>query len=201
MRNGFGPIPKYFLQSYCAKERRAVEFHSLLKTCTYAEEAAKHQITSLVCLTKYSTGNIGCKGNTACVFQDCKLACVLPNTSESCYSVVITQKKKSKREMVSKDLKDWKFEKWRIMHMLELLIQTVDYVWKTNNMYNGPSKVVISQENASLWPEEVDTAGKEAHQGDSDDEMMTDGTLPNAVEGRSSYKTAEEAPQTLDEKA
>eukprot|EP00957_Ditylum_brightwellii_P026519 2006485-Ditylum_brightwellii.AAC.1 len=75
------------------------------------------------------------------------------------------------------------------MHMLELLIQTVDYVWKTNNTYNGPSNVVISQENASLWQEEgdllhlpgvsivheVDTAGKEVYQGKSDDEMITVG--------------------------
>eukprot|EP00957_Ditylum_brightwellii_P017854 1344560-Ditylum_brightwellii.AAC.1 len=91
--------------------------------------------------------------------------------------------------MVSKDLKGWKFEKWRIMCMLELLIQAVDYVWETDNTYNDPSNVVISQKNSSLWPEEdnflhlpgvsivheVDTSGKEVHQGDSDDEMMTDG--------------------------
>eukprot|EP00957_Ditylum_brightwellii_P175458 13358076-Ditylum_brightwellii.AAC.1 len=69
------------------------------------------------------------------------------------------------------------------MCMLELLIQTVGYVWKTDNTYNDPSDVVISQESASLWPEEgnllhllgvsilheVDTVGEEVYQGNSDD--------------------------------
>eukprot|EP00957_Ditylum_brightwellii_P138110 10528159-Ditylum_brightwellii.AAC.1 len=81
----------------------------------------------------------------------------------------------------------------------------------------------------SLWPEEVDIAGKEVHQGNSDNEIMTNGDdvlgndrlnegpaplqtvqhpevifeviLHNAVEGRSSKKAAEEALQILDEKA
>eukprot|EP00957_Ditylum_brightwellii_P191715 14594546-Ditylum_brightwellii.AAC.1 len=64
------------------------------------------------------------------------------------------------------------------MCVLELSIQTVDCVWKTDSTYNDPSNVVILQENAVLWPEEgnlldlpevsivheVDTAGKEVYQ-------------------------------------
>eukprot|EP00957_Ditylum_brightwellii_P150598 11467071-Ditylum_brightwellii.AAC.1 len=40
------------------------------------------------------------------------------------------------------------------MRALELLVQTVPRVWKTNNEYGLPIDVVISQEHANLWPDE-----------------------------------------------
>ena len=40
------------------------------------------------------------------------------------------------------------------MRVLELLIQTVTHVWKTNNEYGLPTDIVISQDNANLWPDE-----------------------------------------------
>eukprot|EP00957_Ditylum_brightwellii_P112288 8561115-Ditylum_brightwellii.AAC.1 len=42
------------------------------------------------------------------------------------------------------------------MRTLELLVQTVPRVWKTNNEYGLPTYVVISQDHANLWPDEGD---------------------------------------------
>eukprot|EP00957_Ditylum_brightwellii_P096715 7365887-Ditylum_brightwellii.AAC.1 len=40
------------------------------------------------------------------------------------------------------------------MRALELLVQTVPRVWKTNNIYGLPTDAVISQDHANLWPDE-----------------------------------------------
>eukprot|EP00957_Ditylum_brightwellii_P112295 8561602-Ditylum_brightwellii.AAC.1 len=40
------------------------------------------------------------------------------------------------------------------MRALELLVQAVPRVWKTNNEYGLPTDVVISQDHANLWPDE-----------------------------------------------
>eukprot|EP00957_Ditylum_brightwellii_P212110 15366976-Ditylum_brightwellii.AAC.1 len=40
------------------------------------------------------------------------------------------------------------------MRALELLVQTVPHVWKTNNKYGLPTDVVISQDHVNLWPDE-----------------------------------------------
>ena len=40
------------------------------------------------------------------------------------------------------------------MRALELLVQTVPHVWKTNNDYGLSTDVVISQDHANLWPDE-----------------------------------------------
>eukprot|EP00957_Ditylum_brightwellii_P082164 6248043-Ditylum_brightwellii.AAC.1 len=42
------------------------------------------------------------------------------------------------------------------MRALELLVQTVPHVWKTNIEYGLPTDVVISQDHANLWPDEGD---------------------------------------------
>jgi hypothetical protein len=122
--------------------------HTLLFYFTCSEEAAIRQISQLMCITKYSLGNIGSKGNVSCVFQDCKLQRILPNTPQSIINIVVTRGKKKK------DLKPWKFEKKKTMRALELLVQTVPHVWKTNNEYGLPTDIVISQDHANLWPDE-----------------------------------------------
>eukprot|EP00957_Ditylum_brightwellii_P095817 7300363-Ditylum_brightwellii.AAC.1 len=40
------------------------------------------------------------------------------------------------------------------MRALELRVQTVSHVWKTNNEYGLHTDVVISQDHANLWPDE-----------------------------------------------
>eukprot|EP00957_Ditylum_brightwellii_P050662 3840988-Ditylum_brightwellii.AAC.1 len=39
------------------------------------------------------------------------------------------------------------------MRALELLVQTVPHIWKTNNEYGLPIDVVISHNHANLWPD------------------------------------------------
>ena len=71
--NGFGAVPKYSINSANDNERIAAEPHMLLNFCTSAKEAAKHNINTLISITKLWMGNIGSCGNTSCVWQDPKL--------------------------------------------------------------------------------------------------------------------------------
>ena len=74
-RNGFGPTHKYPLQTYVENMNitNGRRLQSILMSLTSAEEAAIRQITPLVSLVRLSTGSIGMKGNTSCVWQQSRL--------------------------------------------------------------------------------------------------------------------------------
>ena len=112
LQNGFGPFPRYSLTNTHSNERMTVDLHTLLFSFTCAEEAAIRQTSPLMCITKYSMGNICSKGSVSCVFQDCQLQRILPNTPQLIIIIVIMRGKKKK------DLKPWKFEKRKIMRAL-----------------------------------------------------------------------------------
>eukprot|EP00957_Ditylum_brightwellii_P210530 15365075-Ditylum_brightwellii.AAC.1 len=79
------------------------------------------------------------------------------------------------------------------MRALKLLVQTVPHVWKTNNEYDLPTYVVISQDHVNLWPDkgnllalpdmavidEVDVKGKVLDPQDSDNNSCTLGNDGN----------------------
>ena len=69
---------------------------SLLSNLIAAEEAAIRQITPLISIVQLNHGNIGCKGNTSCVWQKSKLNLILPNLPEECKFIIITRRNKKK---------------------------------------------------------------------------------------------------------
>ena len=122
---------------------------SLLTNLTSAEEAAIHQITPLISLVRLSTGSIGMKGNTSCVWQQSKLNIILPNLPHECKFIVI-QRRSTNR--ANNELTSTKFERAKIAEVLELLSTTVEGVWKQTDDF----PIEISQDNLNAWPERGD---------------------------------------------
>ena len=150
-RNGFGPAYKYPTQTFVENMNitNGRRLQSLLMSFTSAEEAAIRQITPLVSLVRLSTGSIGMKGNTSCVWQQSKLNIVLPNLPNECKFIVV-QRRATNR--ANNDLSSTKFERAKIAEVLELLSSTVEGVWKQTEEF----PIVISQDNLNAWPESGD---------------------------------------------
>ena len=109
------------------------------------EEAAIRQITPLVSIVKLAHGNIGSKGNTTCMWNHSKLCTILPNLPSTCQYFVLSYEAKKSKII----LKSTKFERIKIQRCLELLLCTVEGVWKEKETF----KIKISQENLEKWPE------------------------------------------------
>ena len=164
-RNGFGPvpIPPPIENNEDVNMTRYRRLFSLLSNLTAAEEAAIRQITPLISIVRLNHGNIGCKGNTSCVWQKSKLNLILPNLPEECKFIIITRRNKKKDEQKKNanesKLKSTTFERKKIQETLELLSKTVVGVWKPGPNFN----IEISQERLSQWPEKGDLAEMNKH--------------------------------------
>ena len=116
---------------------RYQQLYKLLSTLTAAEEAAIQQISPMISIVRLAHGNIGCKGNTSCVWQKSKLNMILPNLPEECKFIIITRRQKSGN--TTSQLKSTKFERKKIQLTLELLSHTVKSVW--NNITICPQRL------------------------------------------------------------
>ena len=99
-RNGFGPvpIPPPIENNEDVNMTRYCRLFFLLSNLTAAEKTAIRQITPLISIVRLNHGNIGCKGNTSCVWQKSKLNLILPNLPEECKFIIITRRNKKKDE-------------------------------------------------------------------------------------------------------
>jgi hypothetical protein len=147
LRNGFGPIPMMppHTDGESPLVTRCRELQALLRTLTSAEEAAIRRITPLISIVRLAHGNIGSKGNTSCVWQQSKLATVLPNLPSECKFIIITRQDRANG--AHEGLKSTKFSRKRIERVLTLLAQTGHEAW---------ADIEISQENLEKWPETGD---------------------------------------------
>ena len=112
---------------------------------TCAEEAAIRQITPLISIVRLSTGSIGMRGNTSCLWQQSRLNIVLPNLPNDCKYIVI-QRRNTNRS--NNNMSSTKFERAKIQEALELLTNTVDGVWKQSNEF----PILLSHDNLNAWP-------------------------------------------------
>ena len=140
-RNGFGPGPLYDVLSIDPNVQHATEMRHLLSTCTLIEEAAIRQITPLVSILKLAQGNIGTKGNTSCVWINSKIATVLPNLPSQCKYIIL--KRSSRRSNV--EINSMKFERRRIMRILQLFKLTLHEVWGNITISNANMQASIIQ--------------------------------------------------------
>jgi hypothetical protein len=106
------------------------------------EEAALRQISPLIHILRLSSGNIGAKGNTSCVWQHSKLAHILPNLPKDCSYIVL-----KRGAAAANTLRATKFRRDKIQKMLTLLKDTGHEAW---------SHITISHDNLNQWPEAGD---------------------------------------------
>eukprot|EP00984_Skeletonema_dohrnii_P031047 scaffold23084_cov153-Skeletonema_dohrnii-CCMP3373.AAC.2 len=144
VRNGFGPAHTVPEESPDEDEniRLSRELHGLMSSLTAVEEAAIRQISPLISILRLTSGNIGSKGNTSCVWQHSKLTKILPNLPSECNYIILRRGNAS-----SSTFKSTKFERRKIQRVLELLKLTGHDAWKD---------ITISQENIDAWPERGD---------------------------------------------
>lgn len=145
-RNGFGPSIVYpaLSDNEDTNVTKARKLYDLLSSFTPAEEAAIRQITPLLSIVRLAQGNIGTKGNTSCVWQESKMATILPNLPSECKFIVVTrQQQRGSRNLI----RSTKFKRQKIQDCLEILCNTVEGVWKDKT---------ISYNRLNQWPAEGD---------------------------------------------
>jgi len=142
LMNGFGPIhvPPPYTPREDVHYARSRELTTLLNSFTSAEEAAIRQIAPLVQITRLNMGNIGMKGNTACIQVQSSLNRIIPNLSRECKIIILT------RSNGARGLVSTQFTRGRIQRALELLKGTGHPAWQID----------IDPDRLSQWPEEGD---------------------------------------------
>ena len=181
VRNGFGPAHTVPEESPDEVEniRLSRELHSLMSSLTAVEEAAIRQISPLISILRLTSGNIGSKGNTSCVWQHSKLTQVLPNLPSQCNYIILRRGNAS-----SNSFKSTKFERHKIQRVLVLLKQTGHDAWKDIN---------ISTANINAWPESGDLCNHieelVVHEVDDDDNVMMN--MGGSGEGMMVFKLLE----------
>jgi hypothetical protein len=175
-RNGFGSIANIPTDLFDIAEdihiTKARELHFLLDSFTTVEKAAIRQITPLISILHCSQGNIGSKGNISCVFQQSRLAVILPNLPMECKYIILARSVNANNA----NLGVWstKFRKDRIHWALMHLKETRHEAW---------SNIRISDTNLLSWPEEGDMVDLNPNLifVDSNSEPNTNAsTMPNA---------------------
>ena len=156
IRNGFGggEIPLQPPATALDEEIRrkltlGQELKHELHTCTAVEEAAVRQIAVLQNIVALKEGNLSTKGNTFMVWQRSMLHLILPNLPSECHYIVIRRNQATTRE---NRMKQTKFKRQKIERILELLVQTVEGVWKPTDSFG----LTIDNQRLLQWPESGD---------------------------------------------
>ena len=147
-RCGFGPVYVPYIPRRGPNEtdtdrqrKMSYQLYRLLSLFTPAEESAIRRITPLLSVVMLGMGNIASKGCTSCVWQESKLATILPNLPSECNYIVIDRQRKG-----GSKLKSTKVERAKIQEALHLLAATGLTQWD----------VTISSERLNQWPENGD---------------------------------------------
>jgi len=144
------------------------QLHELMSSLTAVEEAAIRQISPLISILRLTSGNIGSKGNTTCVWQHSKLTHILPNLPSQCNYIILRRGGNAS----STNFKATKFNRHKIQTVLTLLKQTGHEAWKD---------ITISQENIDAWPASGDLCDHVpelvVHEVDDDDVLVDTGDV------------------------